>query len=153
MKTISKIKCPRCNDELEPCQGDPTIYQCASCEGALVQQSSLQPVLRQLAEGFDKDDNLEDLIVAIPDKGAGVNCPKCNSQMENYGYLQTDKVQIDGCQNCSVVWTDPDELLCMAAIHRRSMAAEDEILARNTLAKKQDSFLFAMRRLRRRHMY
>ena len=149
MSTVSTLICPRCGNPLEACQSSCIMHRCATCDGALVAQSSLQPLLAELAEELRSEECLNDVILAIPDKGRHVNCPKCRLPMENYGYLSTETVHIDGCLNCGVVWTDANELGVMAAIHARSMVAHEEIQERRTGDEDQDLHFRALRRIRR----
>ena len=148
MSTVSTLMCPRCGNPLQACQDDAAMHRCATCDGALVAQSSLQPLLEKLAEDLRGEECLNDVILAIPDKGTQVNCPQCRLPMENYGYLSTDTVYIDGCLNCCVVWTDANELGVMAAIYARSMAGHDDIEQQRAGGDDQDSHFRALRRIR-----
>ena len=149
MSTVSTPLCPRCGNPLEACRDDSALQRCAVCDGALVAQSSLQPLLEELAGEFSNEDSLDDVILAIPDKGKRVNCPQCRSPMENYGYLSMDTVHIDGCLTCNVNWTDANELGVMAAIHARSMMGHNEIQTRSHGDEDQDAHFRALRRIRR----
>jgi len=149
LSTVSTLFCPRCREPLEACGGGSSIHRCTSCDGALVAQSALQSLLEALAEDLKNEECLNDVILQIPDKGARVNCPQCGSPMENYGYLSSDKVQIDGCSNCSVVWTDTDELGVMAALHARTMTAHDEVQLKRAIDDLEAAHFRALRRIRR----
>lgn len=109
--TLSKSLCPRCEQPLEP-GGGSTFFRCTACDGALVAQSALLSLLEALAEDLKQDGCLNDVVVAIPDKKGRVACPQCGSQMENYGYLSSDKVHIDGCSTTNVISSDQN----MAAV-------------------------------------
>jgi Zn-finger nucleic acid-binding protein len=99
-------------------------------------------------EDLKQDGCLNDVVVAIPDKKGRVVCPQCGSQMENYGYPSSDKVQIDGCANCRLVWTDADELGVMAALHARSKKAHDEVLDRRARNDREAAHFRALLRVR-----
>lgn len=69
--------------------------------------------------------------------------------MENYGYLSTSEVLIDGCLKCWLVWTDAEELGVMAAIHARSISSHAETQKLGSGIKDLDAHYRALRRIRR----
>lgn len=147
MNSLSTIACPRCGNSLEA-NVNSSMHCCIGCDGALVSKSALQPLLTQIAKEFAEDGCLNDVIVSVPDKCENVDCPHCNRPMEDSGYHSANKVKLDGCLRCWVVWTDADELAVMAAMHARSMPAHYAVPQQRAKGKGKDAHLAAIQRVR-----
>jgi Zn-finger nucleic acid-binding protein len=53
-------------------------------------------------------------------------CPDCGQPMEKYGYMGMGAIQIDRCEQCSLVWLDADELQNMVlALAKSSYRSEN----------------------------
>ena len=147
MSNLNTIACPRCGNQLEANQNS-SMHCCVGCDGALVSQSALRPLLAQIAKEFADDGCLNDVIVSVPDKGGHIDCPYCRRPMENGVDLSKARVKLDGCLRCWVFWTDADELAVMAAMHARSTVnrSGSQKPAKN---HDQDAHLLALQRIKR----
>ncbi|MGE3805958.1 MAG: zf-TFIIB domain-containing protein [Gemmataceae bacterium] len=115
------LSCPRCSGELRRGHFDSLdVHLCVGCKGVLARQRDLSRLLESVARDTAANDQPGAVIEAIPDKGAGVVCPLCSGAMENYGYMESKLVKIDGCMRCGVVWIDTDELGVMSLLYARS---------------------------------
>lgn len=55
-------------------------------------------------------------------------CPDCGQPMEKYGYMGIAAIQIDRCEQCSLVWLDADELQNMVLALARSQYRSERAL-------------------------
>ena len=118
---MSTAKCPRDGAELQ--QGTfhkIALLHCPECDGVLVQQSSLHPLLTEMAKELYQDITFDQDIDPVPDKGAHVDCPRCQLKMENYGYMGGTRVMIDCCGQCMGLWIDTNELAVMCFLNERA---------------------------------
>ena len=113
--------CPRCNNDLKPgtYQG-VSLYKCSKCNGCLIQQKNLIPLLDQLGLELGKTMNLDIKIGTIPDNDIKINCPECGKAMNHYGYMGANNVFIDSCSECWLIWLDPLEIGVMALLYKRT---------------------------------
>lgn len=57
---------------------------------------------------------------AVKDAGGGLHCPKCGATMEHYGYMGSNRVMIDGCDGCGLLWLDVQELGAICLLFART---------------------------------
>ena len=120
------MKCPRCYEDLSPNKiDDIDISCCQNCSGVLLKQRNLNRVLKVLCDRLEHKFCANTLIDSVPDVGEVVSCPECASSMENYGYMESNKVLIDYCDNCNSIWLDTFELLAMVDMYGVSMKYQE----------------------------
>ncbi len=113
-------RCPRCTVPTTrvPFRG-AYVSVCGTCGGSLIPQPSLVGLLESLVPAvggaFD-----EQLPAPVPDPGPIGGCPRCGGATESFGYMGMDRVTIDRCRPCNVLWADGAELLVMAALQARA---------------------------------
>ena len=118
---MAKPKCPRDDQELqEGSFHDVPILLCSGCRGVLIKQTSLYPLLLQMAKELSKDISFDSELEPVPDKGGGIDCPNCNASMENYGYMGGREIMIDSCNQCTKLWIDTAELAAMCFMNERA---------------------------------
>ena len=112
--------CPRCGVATTrvPFRG-VYVSVCGTCGGSLIPQQSLVQILESLVPsvGGAFDDALPP---AVPDPGPIGSCPRCGGATESFGYMGMDRVTVDRCRPCNVMWADGAELLVMAALQARA---------------------------------
>ena len=84
------------------------------------------PFLDRLADEMAADLDPDADIAAAPGPEGVATCPKCTRAMERFGYLGTNKVTLDRCGPCLLIWHDGDELGTTAALHARTTRRRDD---------------------------
>ena len=108
------MNCPRCKVSLLTTEvGDVSILCCKKCAGILLNQRNLNSLLKMLCSRVEHKIDANTVVDAISDLGPIEKCPKCDSAMENYGYMESNKVFIDYCDECNSLWLDSFEILTM----------------------------------------
>ena len=112
------MKCPRCNVALtDGMYEGESVSHCSTCGGVLINRRSLSTLLRRLSSDiYDKID-INAVIPNVPDPGKVHECPACNGLMDHYGYMESNKVQIDCCDECGALWLDALELAAMTKMY------------------------------------
>lgn len=118
---MAKITCPRDQQKLDEGKfHEVPVLHCATCDGVLIKQTSLYPLLTEMARELSKDISFDSEMEPVPDKGAGISCPHCHANMENYGYMGGRTIMIDSCSQCLELWIDTNELATMCFMNERS---------------------------------
>jgi len=122
---IWKIRriCTICREWLVPCEYEGLyVWQCAFCGGILADQGKLPRIIVRQEKGFsERVLRLASLIgneakKKHPRFNIMLNtqhprlCPKCGKAMVHKFYSYAYHIEIDECQDCSVIWFDADEL-------------------------------------------
>ncbi len=118
---MANEQCPRDQQLLEPgtFHEIPALH-CAACDGVLIKQNSLHPLLTEMAREIADQISADTPIEAAPDDGQTISCPTCSGRMDNYGYMGGRDVMIDCCGQCMELWIDAGELALMCIINQRS---------------------------------
>ncbi|MCG8325424.1 MAG: zf-TFIIB domain-containing protein [Thiotrichales bacterium] len=125
---MANEKCPRDQHLLD--QGtfhDIPALHCPDCDGVLIKQNSLHPLLTEMAKEIAESISPDTPIEALPDHSGGISCPTCYSKMDNYGYMGGKDVMIDCCGQCMELWIDAGELAVMCMINERSSQRLSEV--------------------------
>ena len=134
------LLCPRCKTALtstEQKQGE--LHYCDQCGGSLLSHAIVGDVLDGLLPDLIEEFSNDPQFPVLPDETGSAACPRCQQVMHKHGYLEQDKVMIDSCLPCGLVWTDPGELAVMACMRSASFQASREDLERHTaLIAEQD---------------
>jgi len=113
--------CPRCNiDLIEGTSDEEEVNLCQKCSGALIKQKMLIPILKKVSGVMPDKVDENTFLPRLNDIGAVAACPDCKSQMEHYGYMGSNIVMIDGCNECNWIWVDARELVVMAKLYTQS---------------------------------
>jgi Zn-finger nucleic acid-binding protein len=76
----------------------------------LMDRRDLIQLLSRMSKDIEQEVGPDYPIEALPDKGGGIDCPRCSSPMENYGYMEARYAIIDFCPRCDILWLDTKEL-------------------------------------------
>ncbi len=113
--------CPRDKQDLQAGTfHDIPALHCPECDGVLIKQASLHPLLTAMAKELGDAIHPECEVEAIVDDGQRLQCPSCASNMENYGYMGGRDVMIDCCGRCMELWIDAGELAVMCILNERA---------------------------------
>lgn len=117
------MNCPKCKIEMKSgLFSDVPVHHCGQCDGKLLNQMKLMPFMRALAS--EANIPYQDIQLKPKTKEASYYaCPKCDSQMEKFGYMGTNKVYIDNCFSCRLIWTDNEELTEMCILFLQTNSA------------------------------
>ncbi len=112
------MDCPRCKTKLlkGERQGEKA-YVCESCSGLLVRQPQLPTILEAFSAELFSEVNEDANLPKIEGKTHSINCPDCRLTMENYGYMGSNKVMLDACNECTWIWLDAQELMAVAQMY------------------------------------
>jgi Zn-finger nucleic acid-binding protein len=118
--TAAPPKCPRCSEPLAQVQLEGVgVQSCQKCGGTLLAPPRLTSVLEamsiELLKSFDPDEKLDPVV----DRGAGLQCPRCQRSMTNDDYCGAHLVYFDRCESCELLWIDADELGTMTLMWAR----------------------------------
>lgn len=118
--TEELIACPRCNKPLlERTVGTAAIEACDACQGLLVEQKHLVPLLSFLSKNSADVLDLDHPPEAVADSNPPIPCPDCEKTMQRFGYMESRLVMLDRCNACWLVWIDDGELPPMVHMHAR----------------------------------
>jgi Zn-finger nucleic acid-binding protein len=92
----------------------------------LVEVRHLVPLLQNLTADLAAEVDLETPIEPHDDLGEGLSCPRCAGPMTHFGYMGTNRVWLDRCGSCLVIWADGDELETLTMLHARTHVRSDE---------------------------
>lgn len=119
-----------------------TVERCSTCDGILIEQAELGPLLRKVRpqeRSLRAVHHLHD-----------VRCPKCDTPMALFDYAHDSGVFINKCDQCGCIWLGQDQLERLAryrlgspSIQRLGDAFEEEL-------RNSTRFEFASRLLRSR---
>jgi len=117
---VRKFPCPRCDAIVEfgHYLQEP-VYHCSNCYGSFYPLAtlgrSLEKIGLELFSSVDPDAVLPGL-PELPGNRDSLTCPLCKASMENYGYMGSNKIILDACNDCIMVWVDAHELAAMAKL-------------------------------------
>jgi Zn-finger nucleic acid-binding protein len=117
----TEARCPRCDHPLE--KGtfhDVELEKCTECQGLLISNRVLTPLLEAMTRELVDTINPELDLDPVPDKGPSAKCPRCQGEMEHYGYMGGNQVMIDGCTGCVLIWLDAEELAAMSQLFAKT---------------------------------
>jgi Zn-finger nucleic acid-binding protein len=135
--TAAPQNCPRCSEPLAHVELKGVgVQSCQKCKGTLLAPPRLTALMEamsdELLKSFDPDDKLD----ALPDRGAGLSCPRCQRAMTSDDYCGAHLVTFDRCERCELLWIDADELGTMTlmwarmeARHTKRQAATAEMMS------------------------
>jgi Zn-finger nucleic acid-binding protein len=113
-------KCPRCSEALAQVELKGVgVQSCPKCTGTLLTQPRLATVLEAMSYELLKSFNPDAKLEALPDRGAGLDCPRCERPMTNDDYCGAHLVYFDRCESCGLLWIDADELGTMTLMWAR----------------------------------
>jgi Zn-finger nucleic acid-binding protein len=123
-------KCPRCSEPLaQVALKGVDAQSCPKCGGTSLAQLRLMAVLEamsvELLETFNPDTKLD----PVPDRGAGLPCPRCQRPMTTADYCGANLVTFDRCESCAFLWIDADELGTMTLMWARMDARRSRLNA------------------------
>ena len=84
------------------------------------------PFLDAVAKDLAPEVDLDTEIAANPGPVDTVSCPRCATGMTRFGYLGTNRVFLDRCERCRVLWHDGTELVTTALLHARTALRGDD---------------------------
>jgi len=117
----SELKCPRDNACLE--EGEfhgVRLHKCQKCDGTFLPRKSLPSLLKIMSHEIISTIPIDYPIEKILDHDGDLICPRCDQQMEHYGYMGTKHIMIDCCNTCVNIWTDAEELGGMSLLYART---------------------------------
>ena len=115
------MKCPKCQVALEEsCFGEVPIMMCGQCMGAVVSQRHLVPLLAEMSAELAHTINFDRPLEPLVREAEPCDCPKCGSDMEQFGYMESRLVYADRCGGCWQIWATADELGHMAVVYART---------------------------------
>jgi hypothetical protein len=127
---VSEWRCPRCGATLVafayPAKGaiernaNIPVGRCEACNGVAVEVRHNVPFLDALAADLAGHVDLDTPIPPHEGETTPAGCPKCAGPMARFGYLGTNRVFLDRCDRCLLLWHDGDELLVTVALHART---------------------------------
>jgi hypothetical protein len=122
--------CPRCALALAPFaypsnvglerKATVPVYRCEGCEGIAVEVKHNVPFLDALAADLAGHVDLETEVPRHDGHADPAPCPKCRGATTRFGYLGTNRVFLDRCDRCLVLWHDGDELPVTLLLHART---------------------------------
>ncbi len=121
------MKCPRCASPLESGKFHGAgVHKCTGCDGVLVSQRTLIPLMEALTKALSEHVDLNQPVPPIPDLPGKVVCPTCGDPMTNFGYMGTNRVFLDRCSGCMLLWIDGEEVITLAMVYARTKKRGDE---------------------------
>ena len=115
----SKLLCSVCKTALSDGLLESfSLEYCATCHGMLIAMDDLPLLIDALRVRHERPSGY-----FVPrdarDADRHLACPKCGSAMDGHPYGGGGNVNIDSCENCSLVWLDQGELrrIVMAPDH------------------------------------
>lgn len=109
--------CPRCDGVVEfGHYHQHPVYHCSVCCGSLYPLASLGQSLERISLELFSSVDPDIVFPDLPDRGDILACPVCSAPMVSYGYMGTNKVIVDACNDCDMIWVDAHELAAMAKI-------------------------------------
>ncbi len=112
------MDCPKCNLKLtEGTYEGVQTYLCESCDGILFKKQNLLTIVKRMSLDLYSNVSINAILPEIPDKLEKTYCSECKNEMEQYGYMGSNKVTIDNCNTCNWLWLDPQELMAMAKMY------------------------------------
>lgn len=121
------MDCCRCGTALQ--QGtykSVPLRRCSGCEGLLVEVRHNVPLLEALSKDVAAEIDVHSEIPPNPGAGGAATCPSCGSGMERFGYMGTNKVFLDRCGRCLLLWVDGEEVVTLAMVYARTQARGDD---------------------------
>ena len=109
-------------------------YHCLECDGKLLNQMKLVPFLKALSAKLNVPSGSIELQPKVKESSS-YSCPKCHSPMDKFGYMGTNKVYIDNCFSCRLVWTDNHELseMCILFVQTNAVLEKRTELTNNLI--------------------
>ena len=128
--------CPRCHTGLTPFAypsrvglergATVPVQRCDRCSGVSVEVRHNVPFLDAVARDLAAHVDLLADIAAHPGPQGVCACPPCQRPMTRFGYLGTQKVFLDRCEACLVLWHDGSELFTTVALHARTTGRREQ---------------------------
>lgn len=122
--------CPRCATTLDPFaypsnvglerKATVPVHRCPGCDGVAVEVRHNVPFLDALAADLAGLVELDTPVPAHEGHTAPAPCPRCRGATVRFGYLGTNRVFLDRCDRCLVLWHDGDELPVTLLLHART---------------------------------
>ena len=120
------MNCPKCLGRMVIGQfHGRTVNRCEACDGMLLDQAELGPILR-IVRPHQGTLSAEHLL-------HDARCPKCSGHMPLFDYAHDSGVKINKCDQCGCIWLGPKQLEQLAryrlgspSVQRLAEAFEDE---------------------------
>jgi hypothetical protein len=122
--------CPRCRTALAAAaypskvgletRGTLPVHRCPTCGGLAVEVRHNVPLLDALAKDVAPTVDADAPVPQHVGETAPAPCPKCGGPTARFGYLGTNRVFLDRCDRCLVLWHDGDELLVTVTLHAKT---------------------------------
>lgn len=129
--------CSRCSSQLLFQEmGESGFYTCPNCVSILIPQRLVIPILAMVAEELGAvSEHCE--VPQQEDLPGDVVCPQCDSLMTRFGYQGTNRVILDRCNDCMLVWMDPGEVRTAAFLYLRTSKRSQNVYStyRENLAR------------------
>ncbi len=125
--------CPRCRQPLAENQVDEfTVQLCAPCQGLFVPHTDLVKILDRSwrAVSPEEAEKAEFVAPANWQNEPVLQCPRCASAMDKYGYMGLAAIQLDRCDRCESLWLDAEELQKMVVALARTNYRSERALRR-----------------------
>jgi len=128
------MNCPTCEAELSrTTYENQAVFQCAQCGGYLVDRQDM--VVIKKYQGQTREE-LEAELAKHPgrERGETVKCPKCRARRmdkRNMHVGNSERIQLDLCPSCDVVWFDAGELARMQLHYEQSVQAVQSLAQRD----------------------
>ncbi len=84
------------------------------------------PLLEALAKDVAAEIDVNAEIEANPGADGVAACPSCGAAMERFGYMGTNRVFLDRCGRCLLLWIDGEEVTTLAMVYARTQARGQE---------------------------
>ena len=127
--------CPKCQTSLSPTRvAEGSLWKCQACSGVVVNLA----VLRKYLKGDTvKKIWLEAITASTP---LTRKCPSCLNMLKEFIVSrESQRIHLDLCKTCQLIWFDRDELDAFPKVERLPSPLMDENLA---IAKVQLEFQF-----------
>jgi Zn-finger nucleic acid-binding protein len=140
-------KCPRCSEPLAHVEVKGVgVQSCQRCSGTLLAPPRLTAVMEAMSVELLKEFNPDTKLDAVPDRGTGLACPRCQRPMTSDDYCGAHLVTFDRCEPCALLWIDADELGTMTLMWARMDARHAQRQAEtNQMMSAMDSLVRAQR--------
>lgn len=115
------MNCPRCSLPLGPADIEGITFDlCSACDGILVAQSKMIPLLSCLSASIAEEVAADAQINSIPAPVGITTCPKCSRPMEVNGYMGARLAYVTACPSCALAWFDADMLETIVLLYART---------------------------------